>query len=42
VLHKAALPVGLDPDRLSCINAMPLSGDAIPALPMVAPAQQSC
>ena len=40
VLHEAAMRAGLDPDRLSVINAVRLGCDAIPALPLVAPEQQ--
>jgi hypothetical protein len=41
VMHEAALQVGIDPDRLSFINAMRLICDAIPEFQMVAPEQQS-
>jgi len=40
VMHDAALQAGLDPDRLSFINAVRLICDAIPEFQMVAPEQQ--
>lgn len=40
VMHEAAMRAGIDPDRLSCINAVRLVCDAIPECQMVAPAQQ--
>jgi hypothetical protein len=40
VMHEAAMRAGIDPERLSLINAVRLVCDAIPALQMVAPAQQ--
>jgi hypothetical protein len=40
VMHEAAMRAGIDPDRLSFINAVRLVCDAIPEFQMVAPAQQ--
>lgn len=40
VMHEAALQAGIDPDRLSFINAVRLICDAIPEFQMVAPEQQ--
>jgi len=40
VMHDAALQAGIDPDRLSFINAVRLICDAIPEFQMVAPEQQ--
>ena len=39
VMHDAALQAGIDPDRLSFINAVRLICDAIPEFQMVAPEQ---
>jgi hypothetical protein len=39
-MHEAAMRAGIDPERLSLINAVRLVCDAIPAFQMVAPAQQ--
>ncbi|MBI3326829.1 MAG: transposase domain-containing protein [Nitrospinae bacterium] len=38
VMHDTALQAGVDPDRLSCINAVRLLCDALPEFQMVAPA----
>jgi hypothetical protein len=40
VMHEAAMRAGIDPDRLSFINAVRLVCDAIPEFQMVAPEQQ--
>ena len=40
VMHEAALQAGIDPDRLSFINAVRLVCDAIPEFQMVAPEHQ--
>ena len=39
VMHDAALHAGLDPDRLSFVNAVRIIGEAIPEFQMTAPEQ---
>jgi len=39
IMHEAALQAGLDPDRLSFINAVQVTRDAIPEFQMTAPEQ---
>ena len=38
-MHEAALQAGLDPDRLSFVEALRVLGDAIPEFQMIVPEQ---
>jgi hypothetical protein len=42
LMHEAALQAGIDPDRLSFVEALRVIGDAIPEFQMVTPEQWPC